>query len=272
MLHVGAAPDRTIEDIRAVPDRPALERLIGARGGGRLRSLLASVLPDDRDAPLYLLLDDLSGATLVGGFAFPQWPAAKELLRANLRGRTMPLRRMEGICTGFQPGASSLNPDGTARFSHDVRELAPVQRADDPMSWHEVPDVAGISMRRARRIDVCLGDVIEIDSFFQDSATTPERGRVAVHEYVVRATADPRSQRLLSVTADPRVLPYRECPMAVANVSRMVGTPLADLRTAVLERLKGIDGCTHLNDVLRSLAEVPALVRPLSGQSSAHES
>lgn len=92
-----------------------------------------------------------------------------------------------------------------------------------------------------------------------------------MHESVVRATADPLSQRLLSVTADPRVLPY---PMAVANVGRMVGTPLTDLRTAVLEQLKGIDGSTHLNDVLRSLAEVPVLVRPLSGsgQCSAHES
>jgi Protein of unknown function (DUF2889) len=257
VLHVGAAPDRTIEDIRAVPDRPALERLVGARGGGRLRSLLASVVPSECEAPLYLLLDDLSGATLVGGFAL--------LLQANLRGQPKPLRRMEGICIGFQPGASSLNPDGTARFSHDVREVAPLQRADDQMSWHEVSDIAGISMRRARRIDVCLGDVIEIDSFFQDSATTPEGGRVAVHEYVVRATADSRSQRLLSVTADPRVLPYRECPMAVANVGRMVGTPLTDLRMAVLEQFKGIDGCTHLNDVLRSLAEVPALVRPLQG-------
>ena len=215
------------------------------------------MVPGEHEAPLYLLLDDLSGATLVGGCAL--------LLQANLRGRPKPLRRMEGICTGFQPGASSLNPDGTARFSHDVREVAPVQRADDPMSWHEVTDIAGISMRRARRIDVRLGDVIEIDSFFQDSATTPEGGRVAVHEYVVRATADPRSQRLLSVTADPRVLPYPECPMAVANVSRMVGIPLTDLRMAVLEQLKGIHGCTHLNDVLRSLAEVPALVRPSQG-------
>ena len=263
VLHVGAAPDRTIEEIRSAPDRPALEQLVGARGGGRLRGLLASVVPGEREAPLYLLLDDLSGATLVGGFAFSQWPAAIELFRANLRGRPKTLRRMEGICTGFQPGASSLNPDGTSRFSHDVRPVRPVQRADDPVSWHELPDMAEVSMRRARRIDVCLGDVIEIDSFFQDSATTPEGGRKAVHEYVVRATADPASQRLLSVTADPRVLPYQECPMAVANVGRMIGTPLTELRTAVLSQLKGIDGCTHLNDALRALAEVPILVRPL---------
>jgi hypothetical protein len=267
-LHVGAAPDRTIEDIRAVPDRPALERLIGARGGGRLRGQLALVVPDEREAPLYLLLDDLSGATLVGGFAFSQWPSALKLVQTSQAGTPKTLRRMEGICTGFQPGASSLNPDGTSRFSHDVRPVRPVQRADDPLSWHELPDMAGISMRRARRIDVSLGTVIDIDSFFQDSATTPEGGRKAVHEYVLRATADPASQRLLSVTADPRVLPYRECPMAAANVDRMIGTPLTELRTAVLSRLKGIDGCTHLNDALRALAEVPALVRSLQDLAS----
>jgi hypothetical protein len=260
VLHVGAAPDRTIEDIRAVPDRPALQQLIGARGGGRLRGQLALVVPDEREAPLYLLLDDLSGATLVGGFAFSQWPSAFELIQA---GKPKTLRRMEGICTGFQPGASSLNSDGTSRFSHDVRPVQPVQRECDPVSWHELPDVAEISMRRARRIDVSLTDVIEIDSFFQDSATTPEGSRKAVHEYVLRATADPATQRLLSVTADPRVLPYQECPMAVANVGRMVGTPLTELRTAVLSELKGVDGCTHLNDALRALAEVPVLLRPL---------
>ena len=265
VLHVGAAPDRTIEDIRAVPDRPALERLTVARGGVRLRGQLALVVPGERETPLYLLLDDLSGATLVGGFAFSQWPSALELLQVSQAGKPKTLRRMEGICTGFQPGASSLNPDGTSRFSHDVRPVQAVERVDDPVGWHELPDMTGISMRRARRIDVSLGDVIEIDSFFQDSATTPEGGRKAVHEYVLRATADPVSQRLLSVTADPRVLPYRECPMAVANVGRMIGTPLTDLRTAVLDQLKGIDGCTHLNDALRALAEVPVLVRPLRG-------
>jgi hypothetical protein len=39
-----------------------------------------------------------------------------------------------------------------------------------------------------------------------------------------------------------------------------VGTPLADLRHEVLDKLRRVDGCTHLNDVLRALAEVPVLV------------
>jgi hypothetical protein len=37
------------------------------------------------------------------------------------------------------------------------------------------------------------------------------------------------------------------------------------MRTAVLERLKSVDCCTHLNDGLRSLAEVPVLAATLPG-------
>jgi len=35
------------------------------------------------------------------------------------------------------------------------------------------------------------------------------------------------------------------------------------MRDTVLERLKGVNGCTHLNDALRSLADAPVLARLL---------
>ena len=57
----------------------------------------------------------------------------------------------------------------------------------------------------------------------------------------------------------PRVLPYAECPGAAPNASRMAGTDLRTMRTEVLQRLRATDCCTHLNDGLRSLAEVPVL-------------
>lgn len=265
-LGVRANVDRSIRLIEAVPPRAALDQLVGGAGGRRLRSRINDALPDEREkgSPLYLLLDDLAGATLIGGFAYSQWPELwpREVGDGSHRAA---MRRMEGICAGFRPGASSLDDNGGARFIHDTRVVSPLADPADPIGWHRLEDISEVSMRRARRIDVRVTDHIEIDSMFQDSATTPQGGRVAVHEYHVHATADWRTGCLTRVSADPRVLPYVECPLAASNVDRLVGVPLADLRSEVLERLKGIDGCTHLNDALRALAEVPVLAGHLVG-------
>jgi hypothetical protein len=264
---VAVAADRTITDIASEPARTSLVGLVGARGGARLRTALAEVVPDERVAgtPLFLLLDDLAGATLVGGFAYSQWPDEWPEEWKQTRGRATRGRRMEGICTGFQPGSSALNVDGTSRWTHDIRAVRTLGDPDDPIGWHHFEHITDVAMRRARRIDVWIdGDLVEIDAFFQDSATVPAGGRVAVHEYQLRATADRNANTLASVTAVPRVLPYAECPLAAPNVDRMVGTPLAELRAAVLEELKGVAGCTHLNDMLRALAEVPVMVGALT--------
>jgi hypothetical protein len=51
----------------------------------------------------------------------------------------------------------------------------------------------------------------------------------------------------------------------------MVGKTLAQLREAVLDELRGVAGCTHLNDALRALADVPVLLRHIepAGQARA---
>ena len=124
-------------------------------------------------------------------------------------------------------------------------------------------------MRRARRLDVWVDELIHIDVGFQDSATSPDGGdRIAVHEYYVSASADPETFEVVTLTADPTVLPYAECPGAAPNVTRLIGTDLRQFRLAVLEHLPGIVGCTHLNDVLRSMADVPQLVRRLEAERS----
>jgi hypothetical protein len=253
---------RTIEDIEAHPTRPNVTELIGARGGGNSRAVLAEAMADESAAgtPLYLLLDDIAGASLIAGFAYSRWIDRDLLLREIL---SAPVRNMTGVCTGFQPGSGALMPDGSSAWNHQVRPVQPLPRAEDPLSWHELQDITDMSMRRARRIDVQVGDVITIDSMFQDSSTVPAGGRVAVHEYRLTATADPHTGELLTIDADPRVLPYDECPLASRNVGKVLGTPLSELRTVVLEKFSGIEGCTHLNDAMRALAEVPILVRAL---------
>lgn len=253
---------RTIEDIATDPPRSAVAGMTGARGGGSSRAILAEVMPDEAESgtPLYLMLDDIAGASLVAGFAYSRWVPRDQMLAAM---GNAPRRNMEGICTGFQPGSGALMPDGSSMWNHQVQKVGPLLREDDPIGWHALAEITEISMRRARRIDVTMGDVIEIDSMFQDSSTVPDGGRVAVHEYLVRATADPVTGELLSISADPRVLPYDECPLASLSVDRIVGTPLRELRAVVLEVFPGTAGCTHLNDAMRAMAEVPLLVEGL---------
>jgi hypothetical protein len=259
--------DRTIVAIEATPDRPSIGQLIGSRGGGHLRKALDEVFPEERlnATPLHLILDDLSGASLVAGWAWSRWTDEWQRSIAAAQGQAGPQRRkMEGICTGFRPGSSALSPDGTSSPGQSSTRVEDLRNPEDPDGWHAFTEQSGVvGMRRARRIDVWVDDLIRIDSAFQDSATDPAGGRTAVHEYRLTATADPVSLKLLSLDADPRVLPYRECPTAAGNVSRLVGSPLPVLREKVLEELRGTLGCTHLNDALRALAETPNLVERL---------
>ena len=264
-LWASLRPDRTITAIEASPSRPALSGLVGERGGGGLRQALERVVPEEkRDAtPLYLILDDISGTSLVAGWAWSLWDPnwlANGLAAMKGFDVAKAFRDRTGICSGFVAGSSAFDPspDRSGTPAPDLRH------PEDPDGWHAftVQDGA-VGMRRARRIDVWLDDVIVIDSAFQDSASTPSGGRAVVHEYRLNVTADPNSLRVLSAEAEPRVLPFVECTSAPANLARLIGTPLPDLRDRVLAELRGTAGCTHLNDALRALAEVPALVERL---------
>lgn len=257
---VGIAPGRKIVSISSLPERNNIEQLVGCQGGGHLRAALDHALPGERAAgtPLYLLLDDISGCSLIAGFVVTRWP---ELLPPADQRRRM---EMEGICIGFAPGSTSLVEHRSGEATHRVQQVGSLINPDDPHGWHVLPTLPPLSMRRARRIDVWRdGDTITIDSAFQDTAGDPELDRIAVHEYRLEATADAETLTLQSVTADPRVLPFLECPSAKYSASSLVGTPLADLRLTVLERLGRTNGCTHLNDALRALAEVPILLDEL---------
>lgn len=261
--------DRTIVAIEAQPPRPALARLVGARPGGGLRQVLEETAPDERRlaTPLYLILDDIGATSLVSSWAWsnwnPNWLAEARAALSNSDVATFKTR--EGVCIGFAPGSSAFDPN-RERSATPVPDL---RHPDDPEGWHAFTLQDSVGMRRARRIDVWRDQGrIVVDSAFQDSATTPAGGRTAVHEYRLNVTADLQSLRLLSIEADARILPHRECMAAPANLSRLLGSPLPELRDKVLAELRGMAGCTHLNDAMRALAEVPVLVRHLDAASS----
>jgi hypothetical protein len=263
--------ERTIESASSPPTaasrrpQPDLSALVGARAGGGLRGAIAGAVPDllAEAAPLYLLLDDLAGASLIAGFAWFPW--RDHLPELAERRQRRPVRPMQGVCSGFRPGASSLTADGTqASVPTDVIEVPPLVDPADPLGWHEQHRRPAMAMRRARRIDLWEADgLLRVDAMFRDSCWAPGGAEIAAHEYQLFATADRGRGRLLSVEALPRVLPYQECPLAADNIGVLEGLPLAGLREEVLARLRGIAGCTHLNDALRALAEVPVLAAAL---------
>jgi hypothetical protein len=261
-----ASMDRTIESLRSWPPTDGLEGLVGARAGGKLRGALDEAVPHLREAglPRYLLLDDLAGASLIAGFVWFRWKDHLPEL-AGLRERAQ-TRSMEGICSGFRPGASSLNADGTqSMVPHQIAVVAPLADPEDEWSWHELSVPPPMAMRRARRVDVWRdGGEFVIDAMFRDSCWEPDGTEVAVHEYHLDAAADALSGAVVEIEAQPRVLPFDECPLAAPNVHRLEGVSLRELRREVLERIQFVDCCTHLNDALRSLAEVPILARALS--------
>lgn len=256
--------DRTITAIRADPAPPQLQRLVGERGGGHLRMLMREVMPEliaDAD-PLYLLLDDISGVSLISAWAWslwnPDWLAALPESGGDL---TRMIEERVDVCWGFQRGSSSLDPE--RRTEVGTAEAGDLRNPADPAGWHEFPALEGVSMRRARRIDVWRDPgtgVIRIDSAFQDSAPRPTGGRAALHEYRLGATADPDTLELLTLEPEARVLPFRECPGAIGNARALVGSSLPAIRESVLSDLRGPKGCTHLNDALRALADVPKLL------------
>ena len=241
------------------------QKLIGGRAGGYLRAHLANELPQEKaDAtPLYLLLDDFSGASLVSGWAWSRWPEWKDWVNAMSSGARRQ-RPVSNVCSGWRDGARVLDHDDpTDPAIQSTAAANALPHPDDPRGWHELPEQTGAGLRRARRLDVWWEDgVVRIDVGFQDSGSSPE-GRISVHEYQVQATADPETFNLSSLDVQAHVLPYSECLEALPNVNGMLGKSLEDFRLSVSATLPGVLGCTHLNDVLRSMADVPQLARRL---------
>ncbi|MBS3960224.1 MAG: DUF2889 domain-containing protein [Sandarakinorhabdus sp.] len=269
-----ASPRREILSIEVSPDRPHAQRLVGIRAGGESRSALTRIMSGERIAgtPLYLVLDDYAGASLVAGWVWSLWVDnwTKLADEAGYRKTAGRAGNMEGVCTGFSPGSSALvDSSAIGMREQSSTRVPPLVNPADPSGWHELAGQQGVGMRRARRIDVWSdGDGWQIDMDFQDSGTAPDGGdRVAIHEYHVTARAE--CGTLVDLACDPRILPFRECPGAVANARRMLGLPLASMRSAVLETLPGTLGCTHLNDVLRSMAEVPMMMQKLPRPAAA---
>ena len=131
--------------------------------------------------------------------------------------------------------------------------------------WHQAMEPLDRDwMRRRRCLDVTVDDAgsFSIWAMFRDTVGEEDGAEVVLHEYAV--TASGVGTTVGAIAAEPRVLPFSECPAAALAVGDLVGCQLAELSRSVPELLTGIRSCTHLNDLLRALGGVADLVAGFS--------
>lgn len=260
---------RAILTFASDPPVPGAAALHGLRRHGEIRGHYSALAAAAGllVLPLTQLVDDLPGALTVADWAWSRWPEWLDDDEAAQRMRH--LAGIAGVCAGFVPGSSALATAGDFQEEQVGLAVPGVFDSDarDPLAWHVLPVADGVSLRRARCIEVWQGARLQVEATFQDSASTRTGARAIVHEYTVRATVAPDTLVLEQLEAVPHVLPFVECPAAAAQVGALVGTPLDALRSAAPAILHHTRGCTHLNDVLRALAGVADLLVYLPGRA-----
>lgn len=95
---------------------------------------------------------------------------------------------------------------------------------------------------------------------FCDSYADPDGTHRALHEWVVHTDYARADDRFGAVSVDAGRLPWVECPVAGSSAGRLDGLSPAEVDQALGSGFGGISTCTHLNDTLRSLVDVPDLV------------
>ncbi len=248
---------RVIDDISSTPHDGRLARLLGSRVGPGFRSSVAKVLPGEaqRASRLNLLLDDWVGAALVSGYSV-QHAAIILGIEEKLPAGTAD--RMAGICAGFAPEASLIE---YARRNDTIPSVhgPPAPPLD---GLHPVDALRAHGMRRFRRLDVGPAklDSANFYAHFRDSHLDGEGVETIVHEYTVAGSVNTSTRTITSVTADVRVLPWQECPGAIGSAERISGMTLSELRERIRVEFVGTSTCTHLNDTLRGIADLDALL------------
>ena len=233
---------------------------------------------------LYLLLDDLPGATLVSGYALVRGgalekaphnerPSAERPGDASTVGPFPDFGAQGDICAGWAHDASMMvHVRETGSLPMALGPPAPtLEEEDDPLSWHGMGKLPPHGVRRRRRLDLVApseGDPDHLlDLHFRDSHVDEQGSETTVHEYTVSGTVDLRAGRIGTVSARAHVLPWMECPGALASAQRIDGMELSEVRSRVRKEFVGRSTCTHLNDSLRSLADVTALHRALDSSA-----
>jgi hypothetical protein len=256
-------PRHYLVTIETAPEVAGLDALLGAVVGPGFRARVDQAVPALRGtgALLYLLLDDLPGATLVAGYS---------MLHAGVVGKVDVhdeyLDARGDLCAGWALDASMMRIIRETGYNPTPLgpEAVPITDGTDELAFHPAEPLEPFGMRRLRRLDVGAapepGTPHPVAVFFRDSHVDADGRETIVHEYSVDLTVDAATRTVVAIEARADVLPWMECPSAVSSAGRLAGHTLADLRPWVRETFVGTSTCTHLNDVLRGIADVDHLI------------
>jgi Protein of unknown function (DUF2889) len=245
-----------LRQLRTFPVVEGLSRLDGTLVGAGFRTAIARHLPGPYGAgsALHLLLDELPVGQIISGFAV-----------TRRHGRTGPGR--PDVCIGWRTGGEPLTSLRVLGHAPEPRMAVaePFTDGTDRLAWHTMSALPLAAMRRHRRLDVTAGATLEVSAMFCDTHVDDDGVERILHQYTLGAHVDPTSHKVLDVTATPWVLPFAECPFARGTAARIVGQRAGRLREYVALEYWGPTTCTHLNDLLRTLADVPHLAMTMTG-------
>jgi hypothetical protein len=238
------------------PVSPALRSLTGTSLRHGFRKVIAAGHYAESGSLVAQLLDDLPVVVMVAGYS-----TAVE--GAPVREQPNPDRI--GVCMGWRPGGTvdlALMKSGTIPIR--TGPPAPALDAFDPSGWHSLPELERHAVRRLRQLDLTrTNGAFHVEAMFRDSHMDSDGHETVIHEYDLAAQIDMSTQEILAIESTPRVLPYRECPKAADSTRRVAGMSVSNVRRAVPTTLSGVSSCTHLNDLIRTLGDVPLLGRQI---------
>lgn len=227
--------------------------IIGANLRSGFRRVLAEAMPDDaaRRTLRYSVLDDTPGCFLVSGYAL-----LRDGLIPRFDEKAVAARHGQAdVCAGWDVRGPVFN----VMVDHGVSPtpfgpVAPRLEAHDQYGWHQLAPLARGTIRRRRVLDVLPAAA---RGHFRDSYMADDHEMV-MHEYSFEVELD--GSRVASIDVTPRVLPWRECPNAIASAQHVVGVGVDQLVDKVRADYHGTSTCTHLNSTLKSLADIGALI------------
>jgi Protein of unknown function (DUF2889) len=259
--HLRAVEVTDTDGVDLVAARPTLDTLPGRRVASGFRAALAP-LPDTADVRmLRRILFDLPVAVMVAG---------QPALLDHPGARTDPIIDLAGTdqCSGWRRGGEMLTTIDQlgGRLRMTLGPQVDATRASAPVAagWGgDLPPVEALASRRARSLTVTAGHELSAVVRFRDSYADPDGVERALHEWTVTASLDSSTGRIVSIDADSGQLPWQECPAAGRSAATLRGVHPNEIERIVAGEFRGISTCTHLNDTLRSMAELPDLIAQL---------